>query len=53
MGARVVNEKRKCPMCGSESWILLDGRSLFQARPSSLGAPPPDPAQPARINLRP
>ena len=38
MGTQVVNEQRRCPMCGSESWILLDGRSVLQALEGGLEA---------------
>ena len=38
MGTQVVNEHRRCPMCGSETWILLDGRSVLQALEGGLEA---------------
>lgn len=31
MGRQIVDEKRKCPMCGGSEWILLDGISTLQA----------------------
>jgi hypothetical protein len=31
MASQVVNGQRKSPMCGSEKWVLLDGRSVLQA----------------------
>ena len=38
MGRKVMDETRKCPMCGSGSWILLDGHSVLQALESGLEA---------------
>jgi ribosomal protein S27AE len=38
VGTQVVNEHRKCPMCGSEKWTLLEGRSLLQALEGGLEA---------------
>ena len=34
----MVNEERKCPMCGSAKWTLLEGRSLLQALEGGLEA---------------
>ena len=34
----MVNEHRKCPMCGSEKWTLLEGRSFLQALEGGLEA---------------
>jgi ribosomal protein S27AE len=38
VGTQVVNKQRKCPMCGSEKWTLLEGRSLLQALEGGLEA---------------
>jgi rubredoxin len=38
VGTQVVNELRKCPMCGSDKWTLLEGRSLLQALEGGLEA---------------
>ena len=39
MGQEVVNDERKCPMCGGTRWILLDGHSTLQALEGGLQAP--------------
>jgi hypothetical protein len=36
LGKVVTNEERKCPMCGSTTWILLDGISTLQALEGGL-----------------
>ena len=38
MGKQVVDESRKCPMCGSTTWVLLDGHSTLQALEGGLEA---------------
>jgi predicted RNA-binding Zn-ribbon protein involved in translation (DUF1610 family) len=38
LGKAVTNEERKCPMCGSTTWILLDGISTLQALEGGLQA---------------
>jgi predicted RNA-binding Zn-ribbon protein involved in translation (DUF1610 family) len=38
VGTQVVNEHRKCPMCGSQEWTLLEGRSFLQALEGGLEA---------------
>jgi ribosomal protein S27AE len=38
VGKEVVDESRKCPMCGSTTWVLLDGHSTLQALEGGLEA---------------
>jgi predicted RNA-binding Zn-ribbon protein involved in translation (DUF1610 family) len=38
MGKIVVDQERKCPMCGHTTWVLLDGHSLLQALEGGLEA---------------
>ena len=38
VGKIVVAESRKCPMCGSTTWVLLDGHSTLQALEGGLEA---------------
>jgi ribosomal protein S27AE len=38
VGKEVVDESRKCPMCGHTTWVLLDGHSTFQALEGGLEA---------------
>jgi ribosomal protein S27AE len=38
VGRKVVDESRKCPMCGHTTWILLDGHSTLQALEGGLEA---------------
>ena len=38
MGKEVVDETRKCPMCGHTTWVLLDGYSTLQALEGGLEA---------------
>jgi len=38
VGREVVDESRKCPMCGHTTWILLDGHSTLQALEGGLEA---------------
>ena len=38
MGETVTNEERKCPMCGHDTWILLEGTSVLQALEGGLHA---------------
>ena len=38
MGQEVVDESRKCPMCGHTTWVLLDGHSTLQALEGGLEA---------------
>jgi predicted RNA-binding Zn-ribbon protein involved in translation (DUF1610 family) len=38
VGREVVDEQRKCPMCGNTAWILLDGVSVLQALEGGLKA---------------
>jgi predicted RNA-binding Zn-ribbon protein involved in translation (DUF1610 family) len=38
MGKEVVDESRKCPMCGHTTWVLLDGHSTLQALEGGLEA---------------
>ena len=38
VGKEVVDESRKCPMCGSTTWVLLDGHSTLQALEGGLAA---------------
>ena len=38
VGKEVVDESRKCPMCGSTTWVLLDGHSILQALEGGLEA---------------
>ena len=35
---KVVDESRKCPMCGHTTWVLLDGHSTLQALEGGLEA---------------
>jgi ribosomal protein S27AE len=38
VGKEVVDESRKCPMCGHTTWVLLDGHSTLQALEGGLEA---------------
>lgn len=38
VGKEVVDESRKCPMCGHTTWVLLDGYSTLQALEGGLEA---------------
>jgi predicted RNA-binding Zn-ribbon protein involved in translation (DUF1610 family) len=38
VGQKISDEGRKCPMCGSTDWILLDGISTLQALEGGLQA---------------
>ena len=38
MGKQIVDESRKCPMCGNTTWVLLDGHSTLQALEGGLEA---------------
>jgi ribosomal protein S27AE len=38
MGKQIVDESRKCPMCGYTTWVLLDGHSTLQALEGGLEA---------------
>jgi predicted RNA-binding Zn-ribbon protein involved in translation (DUF1610 family) len=38
MGEEIRDERRTCPMCGSVTWILLDGMSTLQALEGGLQA---------------
>jgi len=38
VGKVVVDESRKCPMCGHTTWLLLDGHSTLQALEGGLEA---------------
>jgi predicted RNA-binding Zn-ribbon protein involved in translation (DUF1610 family) len=38
VGKIVVDESRKCPMCGHTTWVLLDGHSTLQALEGGLEA---------------
>jgi len=38
VGREVIDESRKCPMCGHTTWILLDGYSTLQALEGGLKA---------------
>ncbi len=38
VGKEVVDESRKCPMCSSTTWMLLDGHSRLQALEGGLEA---------------
>jgi predicted RNA-binding Zn-ribbon protein involved in translation (DUF1610 family) len=38
VGKIVVDESRKCPMCGHTTWVLLDGYSTLQALEGGLEA---------------
>jgi ribosomal protein S27AE len=38
MGTEVIDESRKCPMCGHATWTLLDGYSTLQALEGGLQA---------------
>jgi predicted RNA-binding Zn-ribbon protein involved in translation (DUF1610 family) len=38
VGTEVVDESRKCPMCGHTTWILLDGYSVLKALEGGLEA---------------
>ena len=38
MGKEVVDETRKCPICGHTTWVLLDGYSTLQALEGGLEA---------------
>ena len=38
VGKEVVDESRKCPMCGHATWVLLDGFSTLQALEGGLEA---------------
>ena len=36
MGEKITSEARLCPMCGSTTWILLEGTSVLQALEGGL-----------------
>jgi ribosomal protein S27AE len=38
VGKKVVDDSKKCPMCGHTTWILLDGHSMLQALEGGLAA---------------
>jgi ribosomal protein S27AE len=38
VGREIIDETRKCPMCGSTKWILLDGVSTLMALEGGLEA---------------
>jgi predicted RNA-binding Zn-ribbon protein involved in translation (DUF1610 family) len=38
VGREVIDEARKCPMCGGTKWILLDGVSTLMALEGGLEA---------------
>jgi ribosomal protein S27AE len=38
VGREIIDENRKCPMCGGSTWILLDGVSTLQALEGGLQA---------------
>ena len=38
VGKAITEEARKCPMCGSASWILLDGASTLKALEGGMEA---------------
>ena len=38
MGEQIIDKKRPCPMCGSTTWILLEGQSILQALEGGLAA---------------
>ena len=38
VGKQIVDESRKCPMCGYTTWVLLDGHSTLQALEGGLEA---------------
>ena len=38
VGKIVVDESRRCPMCGHATWVLLDGHSTLQALEGGLEA---------------
>jgi hypothetical protein len=38
VGEQVTNPNRPCPMCGSTTWILLEGQSMLQALEGGLAA---------------
>jgi hypothetical protein len=38
VGREVIDDARKCPMCGGTTWILLDGVSTLMALEGGLEA---------------
>ena len=38
MGKEIVDATRPCPMCGSTTWTLLEGRSVLMALEGGLEA---------------